>query len=308
MKHSLPTNSVTIGVGLGEVSFLNRKSNPKKATKRFIVWWLLNFSFFFSAFFPTTLLAESPKARFVSLTLCSDRLLLALADSEQIAALSPYATQKYAMLDKVNRDKPVVKPVLTDFLTFADATILLNKSFYPQLTKQLEALGFRVYHLDDNLQSEQDFYRLLTELGALLGQERRAEKMIRDLEHSAKKLLQLNVKQREKTATLLADSGQINSELPQYKMLFRFLHLRKKSPTASGQFSPEKLILANPDVLITLATAGTYSQQGQWLTHPALARWAKTGDKAVWHSEGKFFYCFDHGVWQGAAQLMEQRQ
>ena len=53
--------------------------------------------------------------QFVSLTLCSDRLLRELAEPSQIAAQSPYSRNPLMMLDKLNTDKPVLEPQLTAF-------------------------------------------------------------------------------------------------------------------------------------------------------------------------------------------------
>ncbi|TNH11020.1 helical backbone metal receptor, partial [Testudinibacter sp. TR-2022] len=56
--------------------------------------------------------------QFVSLTLCSDRLLIELARPEQIAAMSPYSSNPLMMLDKLNHDKPTLQPHLTALLPY----------------------------------------------------------------------------------------------------------------------------------------------------------------------------------------------
>jgi iron complex transport system substrate-binding protein len=81
-------------------------------------------------FFPFTAQASE---QFVSLTLCSDRLLIELAEPLQIAAQSPYSKNPLMMLDKINTDKPVLEPQLTELLPYLDKTILINETFYPQL-------------------------------------------------------------------------------------------------------------------------------------------------------------------------------
>ena len=53
--------------------------------------------------------------QFVSLTLCSDRLLIELAEPSQIAAQSPYSKNPLMMLDKINTNKPVLEPQLADY-------------------------------------------------------------------------------------------------------------------------------------------------------------------------------------------------
>lgn len=76
--------------------------------------------------------------QFVSLTLCSDRLLIELAEPSQIAAQSPYSKNPLMMLDKINTDKPVLEPQLTELLPYLDKTILINETFYPQLVSELK--------------------------------------------------------------------------------------------------------------------------------------------------------------------------
>ena len=42
------------------------------------------------------------------------------------------------MLDKINIDKPVLEPQLTELLPYLDKTILINETFYPQLVAELK--------------------------------------------------------------------------------------------------------------------------------------------------------------------------
>ena len=42
------------------------------------------------------------------------------------------------MLDKINTDKPVLEPQLTELLPYLDKTILINETFYPQLVSDLK--------------------------------------------------------------------------------------------------------------------------------------------------------------------------
>lgn len=76
--------------------------------------------------------------QFVSLTLCSDRLLAELARPEQISAQSLYSKNPLMMLDKVNRDKPALDATLTSLLPYLDKTLLINETFYPRLAADLK--------------------------------------------------------------------------------------------------------------------------------------------------------------------------
>ena len=48
------------------------------------------------------------------------------------------------MLDKINTDKPVLEPQLTELLPYLDKTILINETFYPQLVAELKKLNVKI--------------------------------------------------------------------------------------------------------------------------------------------------------------------
>ena len=96
-------------------------------------------------FLATSIQAE----QFVSLTLCSDRLLVELARPEQIAAQSPYSKNSLMMLDKVNHNNPTLEPQLTALLPYLDKTLLINETFYPQLVADLKKLGANIVPIND---------------------------------------------------------------------------------------------------------------------------------------------------------------
>ena len=52
--------------------------------------------------------------QFVSLTLCSDRLLIELAEPSPISAQSPYSQTPLMMLAKINTDKPGLEPQIKE--------------------------------------------------------------------------------------------------------------------------------------------------------------------------------------------------
>ena len=99
--------------------------------------------------------------QFVSLTLCSDRLLIELAEPSQIAAQSPYSKNPLMMLDKINTDKPVLEPQLTELLPYLDKTILINETFYPQLVAELKKLGVKIIPINDSPQTPDELFTLI---------------------------------------------------------------------------------------------------------------------------------------------------
>lgn len=247
--------------------------------------------------------------RFTSLTLCADRLITAIARPEQIAALSTFSNQDYAML-RVNRDKPVLRPELSELIPYADTTILLNAHFYPRLYQRLQSLGFRTVHIDDYPKDAEALFALMRQLGELTQNTARADALIAKLTNTTAQLQKRFAGQPPRTAMVLADSGVIDTAQAQYRQLFALLNLVPTQEKMGLNVSPERLLLANPEVLITQSVGKDYSDGGRWLSHPVLKPWqSQTGSgtgRALLHADNRYFLCFDHGIWQGATHLATQ--
>lgn len=284
------------------------KSNPKQATKRLGVWWLFIGCFGVSS--PTWAQSSSPvlpaSSQFVSLSLCSDRLLTALAAPQQIAAMSPYSTNPLFMLDKVNTDKPTLRPTLSDLLPYINSTILLNETFYPRLVKRLKALGFKIIGINDNPQTPEELFELMRQLASLTGQTQQAETLITTLSTA----LVDHVGQRAeppKKALLLSENGGLNLKLPQFQTLLSLMNYQAVNTIGNQQQQAnalEDILLSDPQVLVKIHSSSGYSDKGKWLNHKALQHFGE--GKTTLTLPTKYTYCFDHGVWQGAAVLQSQ--
>ena len=238
--------------------------------------------------------------QFVSLTLCSDRLLIELAEPSQIAAQSPYSKNPLMMLDKINTDKPVLEPQLTELLPYLDKTILINETFYPQLVAELKKLGVKIIPINDSPQTPDELFTLILELGKQLGNEQKAADLVTKLKSQN---FHLN---RPLTDTLiLSETGVVESYYPQYPVLLNLLGLTPlKTPLTAQNFSLEKVILSQPNVLISLTDKQGYNAQAELLHHPMLQDFFK--NQPIVSIPMKYTYCFDHGVWQGAEKIYQQ--
>lgn len=238
--------------------------------------------------------------QFVSLTLCSDRLLIELAEPSQIAAQSPYSKKPLMMLDKINTDKPVLEPQLTELLPYLDKTILINETFYPQLVAELKKLGVKIIPINDSPQTPDELFTLILELGKQLGNEQKAADLVTKLKSQN---FHLN---RPLTDTLiLSETGVVESYYPQYPVLLNLLGLTPlKTPLTAQNFSLEKVILSQPNVLISLTDKQGYNAQAELLHHPMLQDFFK--NQPLVSIPMKYTYCFDHGVWQGAEKIYQQ--
>ena len=238
--------------------------------------------------------------QFVSLTLCSDRLLIELAEPSQIAAQSPYSKKPLMMLDKINTDKPVLEPQLTELLPYLDKTILINETFYPQLVAELKKLGVKIIPINDSPQTPDELFTLILDLGKQLGNEQKATDLVTKLKSQN---FHLN---RPLTDTLiLSETGVVESYYPQYPVLLNLLGLTPlKTPLTAQNFSLEKVILSQPNVLISLTDKQGYNAQAELLHHPMLQDFFK--NQPLVSIPMKYTYCFDHGVWQGAEKIYQQ--
>ncbi|PJG82407.1 ABC transporter substrate-binding protein [Caviibacterium pharyngocola] len=238
--------------------------------------------------------------QFISLNLCSDRLLIDLARSEQIAAMSPYSQNPLMMLDKINTDKPTLEPKLTELLPYLDKTILVNEYFYPQLVESLKRLGAKIMPINDTAQTPEQLFELILQLGKLTGNEEQAEKLVEKLQSQS---FRLNSPLAE--TLILSDTGIVETTLPQYQTLLNLLGLKPlKNSLTQQNFSLEKVLLSQPNVLISLTDKQGYNEQAELLHHPILQKIFANRPLAT--APLKYTYCFDHGIWQGAEIIYHQ--
>ncbi|MDY4595406.1 MAG: helical backbone metal receptor [[Pasteurella] aerogenes] len=248
--------------------------------------------------FSTTV--EASAEQFVSLTLCSDRLLMEIARPEQIAAMSPYSTNPLMMLDKINQDKPILEPQLSQLLPYLDKTILINDHFYPQLVTALTQLKVKILPINDSPQTAEQLFDLILQLGQISDNLDKAEQLVAQLKSKNLKLNQVVT-----DTLILADTGVVESDLPNYQTLLQLLGLTPlKTPLTAQNFSLEKVLLSQPNWLISLTDKQGYSQQAELAHHPLLKNLFKNQKTVT--IPLKYTYCFDHGIWQGAEKIYQQ--
>ena len=255
-------------------------------------------TFLTALFLPfTTVLAQE---QFVSLTLCSDRLLAEIARPEQIAAMSPYSKNPLMMLDKLNHDNPTLEPQLSQLLPYLNKTMLINELFYPQLVTELKQLGVKILPINDSPQTPEQLFDLILQLGKLTDNQAKAEQLITQLKSQNMKLNQ------PLTDTLiLSDTGVVDTQQPNYRALLQLLGLTPlKNALTPQNFSLEKVVLSQPNILISLTDKQGYNEQAELLSHPLLQNYFQNRPLAT--IPLKYTYCFDHGIWQGAEKIYQQ--
>lgn len=255
---------------------------------------------FFTALFLFVPFAFAQKAeQFVSLNLCSDRLLIELAHPEQIAAQSSYSRNALMMLDKINHDQPIVEPTLTSLLPYLNTTVLINPTFYPQLSEKLKQLGVKVFPVTDP-QTPEQLFDLILQIGELTGNNFYSKQLVEQL-----KLHNAHSKQAIVETLILSDTGVIDSNQQPYRTLLELSELNPMQTTITPQnFSLEKLLLSQPNQLVVLSDQYGYNERAELIKHPILQEMFK--NRPIIQLPLKYSYCFDHGLWQGAEKIKQQ--
>jgi iron complex transport system substrate-binding protein len=223
-------------------------------------------------FLGTSAFADPPR-RVVSFNQCGDQLLVALADPDQIAGLSPYATdptlsvvadkaQGYRKLDWQAESTIALQPDL----------VLIGEYDRPVTKHILRSQGLRLHEL--GLISDLDVARRqVTEVAALLGHPERGEKLNAEIDEARARLHAVPLPPLLHTALLVNRGGYTAGERSLVATLLAEAGLKPPpgSPGGYGAYVPlEKLLMLHPD-LIVFNSEPRQSDQGSYnLSHPAL--------------------------------------
>jgi iron complex transport system substrate-binding protein len=216
--------------------------------------------------------ADAPR-RVVSFNLCADQLVLALADPEQIAGLSPYAADASAsvMTDKA-RAYPRLQWQAESTIALGPDLVLIGDSDRPVTKHILRAQGLRLHEI--TLIADLDTARRqVIEVAAVLGHPERGEKLIADIE-AARARLHAAPKPPFATALLVNRGGYTAGERSLAAALLAEAGLKPPAgapPGYGGYVQLEKLLVLHPDVIVLNNEPRDAADQGSYnLTHPAL--------------------------------------
>lgn len=210
--------------------------------------------------------------RIVSFNLCSDQLILALADADQIAGLSPYAANpaltvmpaqgaRYPRLDWSAESVVAVRPDL----------VITGPSDRPTQA-MLAALGMPVATIGlvsdiDAAMSE------AREIGRWVGHPERGEAMARAIGKAVQRLREAS-SATPRTALIVERGGYAAGPQSLAAAMLDVAGLRPPAggPTGYGGFvSLEHLLVMKPDVLVLKDAPDAPTDQGAlYITHPAL--------------------------------------
>ena len=217
--------------------------------------------------------AADPPHRVASFNVCADQLVIALADPDQIVALSPNArdpaisvvTEKAAGYPLLGRTAEAMVPLKPDL-------VLVGPWDRPLTQRMLHVLGFRIVGvaLVNDLTTG---IAQIREVAKLLGHPERGEALIAEIE-AARRRLAAAPRPKSSSALLVGNSGYTVGPESLAGALMREAGLTPPpgAPAGYGGYVPlEKLIMLRPDFLVMASIIETPDGQGTlYLTHPAL--------------------------------------
>lgn len=220
----------------------------------------------------TPALADAPR-RVVSFNLCADQLVLALADPEQIAGLSPYAADASAsVMTEQARAYPRLQWQAESTIALGPDLVLIGDSDRPVTKHILRSQGLRLHEI--TLIADLDTARRqVTEVAAVLGHPERGAKLIAGIE-AARMRLKAAPKPPFATALLVNRGGYTAGERSLAAALLMEAGLKPPAgapPGYGGYVQLEKLLVLHPDVIVLNNEPREAADQGSYnLTHPAL--------------------------------------
>ena len=222
--------------------------------------------------------AESGAApvRIASINMCTDQLLLALADPEEIAGLGPYSRDPHlSFLARQAIQYPRLSGEAEDLLALAPSVVLAGRYGKKPTRDLLRKHGVATEEFDVP-HSIEDVKGQIRRVGDLVGHPERAKALIDRIDRSAERARAATSIWR---ARVLAVSrrGWIAGSDSLLSSLLATVGLANSATElglASGGFAPlETIITSQPDLLLVAEAAPTAEDQGKaLLLHPALDR------------------------------------
>ena len=222
-------------------------------------------------------LAHGKPQRIVSIGLCTDQLLLMLADREQIASISSWALEERMsyMRDAVG-DIPINHASIEEIIRFEPDLVIASEFVGRDTMQFLKRLGYPVAQLQVPT-SIAETYDLIREIGQRTGNATRAEDLIDSMQQELADISSRYATRPQKTFIIYGPNGfTIGAKTLENDI---FVHAGYRNLAAEmgiegfQSISLERLIAADPDVL---QIDRNLSQQDALatsrLTHPVIAK------------------------------------
>ncbi len=217
--------------------------------------------------------AADPPRRVASFNVCADQLVIALADPDQIVALSPNARDPaISVVAEKAAGYPLLGRTAESMVPLKPDLVLVGPWDRPLTQRMLHVLGFRIVNvpLINDLPTG---IAQIREIAKLLGHPERGEALIAEIEAARRRLAEAP-RPKSLSALLVGNSGYTVGPDSLAGALLREAGFAPPpgAPAGYGGYVPlEKLIMLRPDFLVMTSLVETPDGQGAlYLTHPAL--------------------------------------
>ena len=221
--------------------------------------------------------ATDKPQRIVSIGLCTDQLLLLLAEREQIASVSVWALDKNMsyMIDSVG-DLPLNNSSVEEIIQYQPDLVVASKYAAWDTAKFLRQLGYEVKQIP-LAQSIADIYSLLRQFGEWTGNQRRAETVIEQMQSELAGIKRRYAGRPTKTVIVYSPNGfTIGANTLENDLFVHAGYINLAATMGIEGFKPialETLIAADPDVLqIDRNLSRPDSLATAYVGHPALEK------------------------------------
>lgn len=219
--------------------------------------------------------AQAEPRRIVSFNLCADQLVVALADSDQIVALSPYAKDaNLSVVSEEARRFPTLDWSAEGTIALSPDLVLVGPSDRRETRRMLAAHGVPVFEV--GLVTDVAAARAqIRTVAARLGQPERGEALVRELDRARARLVAVS-RGLSKTVLVVERGGYVEGPASLAAGLLAEAGLRPPAggPAGFGGFiSLESLLMIRPDFLVLKDPPPAANDQGAlFFTHPAVEK------------------------------------
>ncbi len=229
--------------------------------------------------------AQATGPRFASINLCTDRLLVTLADPDQILGLSPYARDPARSWDAVRAAQfPKLSGEAEDVLVLKPDAVVAGR-FTKRATRELlKDKGLRVIEFNP-ARSLDDVKNQLRQMGALVGHPDRAVLEIAKLDDAIARARTMAAK-KPRRVLAVSRRGWVSGGDNLNTSLLAAVGLANAGGElglkAGGYASLEAIVSARPDFLLVADDSGFAEDEGRaFLLHPALERFYPASKRIV---------------------------
>lgn len=218
--------------------------------------------------------AEAAPQRIVSLNMCTDQLLIDLAEPQRIVGLSPYARDPSRAFEAARASKlPTLSGTAEEVMVIAPDLVVSSRYMKRETRQFITARGLRLVEFDDP-RTLLEARAQIAEMGRLLGAEERANQRLAAFD-SALAELRAAARQTSLRILPLARRGWVAGSETLLADLLREGGLMNAAGElgfkAGGFASLEAVIALKPDALLLTRSEIRAEDQGQaMLLHPAI--------------------------------------